>query len=442
MLFKPTKLESIIICDSLIFTLATTSVIEVYAAQACSEATKRDVQEQVDRYKILSPIQSINEQESDLDKTITDSNNYLKSFQQLNELIKQQVKPLSKNETSAVNFIKDIDSEKSESGIIKNIIKIKSDDGTFSSSTDEYKYSYDKINNKLITEKLSYFKTSNSLSTPEQIPENIQKKIIERKANLPQRAKGEKVEFKNKNRDEKPDIQALKNSIAEAKCSGIKTAAANTTYQRYWASDYARNRANMPGWNTNYNYLGQWAWDSNTNQWNFSGNDCTNFASQAMLAGGIKRDTGSWNPFGGENWYANMDSNGRQITNQTSRTFLNVQAFMDHFYNYENTENWLDYGTQYNPNYGIFDPLLEGDLMFIDYENNGQWGHTMTITGWDKVWLPPNYNYYRWEPRLSYHSSDTSNISFANFRLKLYSTPNNPINPNARMKGLQIYNSW
>ena len=50
--------------------------------------------------------------------------------------------------------------------------------------------------------------------------------------------------------------------------------------------------------------------------------------------------------------------------------------------------------------------VTDGDIVWIDYDNNNRWGHTMVITGW--YW---NNSHQKHIPLLNYHSVIRNDIN-------------------------------
>jgi hypothetical protein len=141
-----------------------------------------------------------------------------------------------------------------------------------------------------------------------------------------------------------------------------------------------------------------------------------------MYAGGIKMDGGSV-AFTNEDWawYSYKQPWGSFDTLSVSRTFRHVDSFRRHMYHYENTSFYHEF----NGNYRLFDFLQSGDLLFMDFNNDGTFDHAMTITMRDKI-------NGHWEPRLTMHTVNVADRPFAEILRA---------NPNARYQGLQVYNS-
>jgi Putative amidase domain len=134
-----------------------------------------------------------------------------------------------------------------------------------------------------------------------------------------------------------------------------------------------------------------------------------------MYAGKLRQD-GGWYTWDSA-WYSGKNSNGQFDSLSVSKTWREVNAFMNHMYSNENTGNWLDFDSQ---GYSIFDPLYSGDLVFLDWDRDGSFDHTTIITGWS--WISGH-----WEPKLSYHSNNRLDKPFAE------------VKSSAKIKALQIY---
>ncbi|MFJ2743605.1 amidase domain-containing protein [Streptomyces sp. NPDC087440] len=112
------------------------------------------------------------------------------------------------------------------------------------------------------------------------------------------------------------------------------------------------------------------------------GGDCTNFISQALRAGGWAHDTGLYTDY--RNWWYNS-------LNQ-SRSWVNV--------NY-----WASFALHSKRTYNLKNvyQLARGDILQMDFSNNGSKDHSMITT----------YRSASGVPYLTYHSRDTYRKSVA-----------------------------
>lgn len=172
---------------------------------------------------------------------------------------------------------------------------------------------------------------------------------------------------------------------------------AASTYDKYGAANYARWWGT--GWNTAYPKYGS---------------DCTNFASQATLAGGLKKDYNNNDTYS-KDWYIDAYFS-------KSNTWSVATNYADHMYNHENTGPWQSI----NPSNAAY--ILDyGDLVFLN--DSGGTHHVMMITG--AYWASPDNRYHA---LYSQHTGDKSN---ADFDAGYYNSPGNVF------WGLNIYgNVW
>lgn len=78
-----------------------------------------------------------------------------------------------------------------------------------------------------------------------------------------------------------------------------------------------------------------------------------------------------------------------------------------------------------------FGTLQTGDLIFVDWEGTGNYGHVYIITSWEVI-------NGHWEPRISGHSTNRNNISWQEM-LSYAQAQGKNIN-NINFKGLGFYN--
>ena len=133
-------------------------------------------------------------------------------------------------------------------------------------------------------------------------------------------------------------------------------------------------------------YSDQYAINYN-NSYRAYSNDCTNFASQCLKAGGkIEINNGDRTRY--DSWYYGL------FTFTTSYTWAGAHNLAVHLYNYTNTNCFPSSIYEYD----------KGDLLFADWESDAHGDHTMIIR---KVIYDPNKpNGY-----VNYHSTNTYNKS-------------------------------
>jgi hypothetical protein len=204
----------------------------------------------------------------------------------------------------------------------------------------------------------------------------------------------------------KKDLDKSKKNLT---CGGIRAKATNGIYSGATAANYAKAHYSNP--NSSFAYYP---------------NDCTNFASQNVLHGGIQMDgrytRTDWSQVDlDSSWYSSKWENLFFNSISVSKSFRHVGTFMSHMYSYERTSYWYDF--RFDGGYAMFDWLGTGDLLFIDNEGDGTFDHATTITGWEFV-------NGHWEPLLTYHSNNTLNGKFAKFK-NAY--------PNGVFKGIHMY---
>ncbi len=153
-----------------------------------------------------------------------------------------------------------------------------------------------------------------------------------------------------------------------AKSPATRAAEASGTYDRQAAVNYAL----------------EWACYRNPDYFSYgggdSGEDCTNFASQVLYAGGWpEEDLGSGGSTDLHNWFHSPIGD--------SHTWTVADDIKDHF---RGSGAWTIEG---------FSDLVEGDVLSADWDGNGTYTHTMIVTGKSDSG----------DPLLSYHSIDTRN---------------------------------
>lgn len=149
-------------------------------------------------------------------------------------------------------------------------------------------------------------------------------------------------------------------------------------------------------WNytTASNYALQWALSRNPNYINFS-NDCTNFASQALRAGGWK-DTTSLNSTQDASWFYKSSTNYAQ----TWSTAHGLKNRLTNGYELGATKlgkSFLGTGPEYLNN-----QIRVGDIILADWTGDGRYDHTMVVT-------EVNFS----STLVSYHSTDRKNYSMS-----------------------------
>jgi hypothetical protein len=153
------------------------------------------------------------------------------------------------------------------------------------------------------------------------------------------------------------------------------------------------------------NYALQW-WDkANPAYRNFGSNDCTNFVSQCLFAGGWSMK--GWNKWSLSHWFYYSTiyySNTWTVADDFSK-FLTV-------YSGRGQARSLTY-KPLNQHFNI------GDIVQIDYDGDGKWDHTMIIT---KVTASEIYVTYHWAP--------SSFVPLTSLKDKY---------PTARFMGYQLY---
>ncbi|MFF1710861.1 amidase domain-containing protein [Streptomyces sp. NPDC058268] len=126
-------------------------------------------------------------------------------------------------------------------------------------------------------------------------------------------------------------------------------------------------------------------WNNHNDDYRSYGNDCTNFISQAMYAGG-------WGPKGGA------------LYQRTSNKywFYGPTKFLTS-YTWAGAENWYFFAKKHSKRTKALNnvwKLLKSDVLQADWDRNNNINHTMIVT-----------KKYRGTPYLTYHSSDTHNKS-------------------------------
>ena len=162
-----------------------------------------------------------------------------------------------------------------------------------------------------------------------------------------------------------------------------------SAYGTYWpnpAGDYAYN----------------WAYGRNPSYRNFSPDDCTNFMSQALRAGGWTDKLGFY--WDWDNWWYNDQNQTR------SWTFV---AAMRQFMSTSGRGQSLAY----------INDLQKGDILQADFGSNGSWDHGLMV---DAKYSSNLYDIY-----VSYHDTDTQHRHMSDFLAVVQST-----------YGATTYNAW
>ncbi|MFD4758921.1 amidase domain-containing protein [Streptomyces sp. NPDC058439] len=143
---------------------------------------------------------------------------------------------------------------------------------------------------------------------------------------------------------------------------------------------------------TSYNYgkIVSYAdkyWKNNNKAYRTYGNDCTNFVSQAMLAGG-------WGPKG-----------GALIQRTSNKYWFYGPTTFTTSYTWAGAENWYWFAQKHSKRTKILPSvwnLAASDVLQADWDKNGNIDHTMIVT-----------KRYQGTPYLTYHTGATHNKSLA-----------------------------
>ncbi len=129
-----------------------------------------------------------------------------------------------------------------------------------------------------------------------------------------------------------------------------------------------------------------------------NGGDCTNFASQVLFAGGLKKDYGN-NDTNLKDWYFHWDNN--DSARKESATWINASKNSDHMFQEENVSPWY----RIYPNNAA--QILDlGDIIYIN-DGKGTTHHAMIVTGARQM---RSLGY--WDALYSQHTSNIANKSF------------------------------
>jgi hypothetical protein len=218
--------------------------------------------------------------------------------------------------------------------------------------------------------------------------------------------------LKNKQLHEEKNVKTVESVKADSKkqpnIAKIKDKA--QTCLSIKASAYAGG--NYDKFATKY-YALAWGSGRNNDYYDYSGkgirgngSDCSNFASQSVFAGGLAKNYGLNDSYS-KDWYFHWNYpwyGGRTPVN--SVTWTAVPEQMSHMFWHENTSIW--YTFNYGEYFYLDSKLFTGDLIFMDWQNDGVYDHVYVITGFDF-----NYNTKHWEPRLSAHDQNRTDDSWS-----------------------------
>lgn len=139
----------------------------------------------------------------------------------------------------------------------------------------------------------------------------------------------------------------------------------------------------------NYSAMVKYAnkhWKNHNGHFRTYGNDCTNFVSQAMDAGG-------WGPKGGS-----------LLQRRSNKYWFYGPVKIMTSYTWAGAENWYWFAKKHSKRTKILDnvyKLASSDVLQADWDRNNNINHTMIVT-----------KKYRGTPYLTYHTGDTHNKSF------------------------------
>lgn len=148
---------------------------------------------------------------------------------------------------------------------------------------------------------------------------------------------------------------------------------------------------------------------------NYGDNDCSNFVSQSMRAGGWSDLTGVY--LSDSYWWYNW-------ANQT-RTWTEVNAFWRFATGQRRGTQVASVSCYCSPSNVSWKQLSAGDVMQADWDSNGSWDHNMVITTKDS----------KGSIYLSYHSNNRRNFPIADFVWSGFSQYRNKVS----LRGLQVY---
>lgn len=441
---SPTKVILVFLLFGLSIPVA---ISEVHANAACTAEIKTQIQREIDTLSILETVPTVQERsvikKQDFDK-IKQTKTRIDLDQVKVELV-QNVKNRfaiindSYNQDYAVTFDNLIDNNSSISGKATVLYLVDLNDGRVITSNYNYEINLDK---KSSQSKITLIKDELPKASQEdiQFTNNLREhnevngvlkgnslgqsdeewsKLKETKSNAEKKApnvdyiaeqaesiKDHRLEFKNR----RVELESAKKNI---NCNGIKV-----------SGGLGGNPLNR---NAVASYVANWWYRRNSSYANFDlngqGGDCTNFASQAMQAGGYGNDADFYSERTDQRSYGqNGNSTYPNNTGQwfyTSPSFRGVGANKQYIKNrwytsdYHYYRNYLasNTGSAYYSGYGsqwasMFNDITTGDVVYADWENDGTWDHIMIIDGW---YWSGGYRY----PYFAYHSTDRYDMPFS-----------------------------
>jgi Putative amidase domain len=424
---------------------------QIQANAVCTEQLKDQIQKEIDTYEMLekapTPIEigQLNKQQFN-DIKLKDTNKNLGDLK--SELIQiTKLKYGSPDPIVTEDYALKFDGYENNPNNFKATVVINSafNDGQVLNSDINYNLSQYSSNKFVITEikdiigqtplpdELEYLKKlekqnfvngkqvkDNPLGMSDAEWEDIKRLKSEKEKNLPETKYRE--QYNEYMRDKRPEYKQKKSELIAQKnslsCNGLQAKAGlanGSYYNRDVASNYAKN----------------W-WNSRNNAYaNFSlnnlGGDCTNFASQAVQAGGYANEgvTSYWTQNG---WYSEKTSN-RQFgqvghntyPNNSGEQFYTSPSWRGVFTN-KNYFKSVPYTSNYYYWYGqangysnlwenMFNRMGHGDLVWAALNggsSDSSFDHTMMITGW----YPSSISSAGQEPTFTYHQSDNLNKKF------------------------------
>ncbi|MCP4523604.1 MAG: hypothetical protein GY828_05305 [Candidatus Gracilibacteria bacterium] len=184
-------------------------------------------------------------------------------------------------------------------------------------------------------------------------------------------------------------------AVALSMALSFSTFAGTTDYNSVYAKNYALAQAKVTGYDSpsKWNY---WFKD-----WTSQGGNCTNFANQAIRAG-LAETTSPKTIFNLNSTY-NGDGSWYYTHSYQSSAWKGAQEFFD----YANAQTGgmtgmnFTFQTSDSPTTGLsFSKVAIGDIIFVDWENDGDIDHTMIVTGGTTRGYSSTY--------VSYHSSSNT----------------------------------
>ena len=434
--------------------LLPTVIGEIYAQASCTNEVKNQIQKDIDDLTILENAPTIQE----MGQKSKQNFGAIKSKKTLTDLdgAKQQIIDFVKTKYKLdADVIYDYTAEFGNVQNDKKTIKTKATvhrltdfkDGAIDNTTFDFDITFE-----LKTKKLTF--TEIDLIPNNTNPEDITfaKKLLEQNTlpngNIKSNALGQSDEnlaklekLKDENqakstkispeqshadlrKDKKPEYKEKKKKLQKdkdnANCSGIRASAGlwNQTYNRNAAVTYANNN-----WNQRNGGYANFDLSSNGGG---GGGDCTNFASQVMQAGGYQNDASFYSERTDRRQFALVNHNTYSNNNgqkfYTSLSFRGVNDNKNYIKNLSYTsnyyywKNWKANGSTYSGYPTLWEDMFHGnrvtngDVVYLDKENDGNWDHTMIITDWYQS------SKNGWLPKFSYHSTDKSNTKFEDIK--------------------------